>query len=247
MGIIYLIKNLLNNKTYVGQTKHDLDKRWNEHKYSYARYINDKDHGCSWALYGAIKKYGFENFTIIKFKQIENKYLDECEIKYIKILNTLVPNGYNIRTGGSTGKHCLESREKMRQAKIGEKNHNYGKQKSEEFKKLMSEKKSGKNHHFFNKKLSEEHKQKLSESHRKNIKNDNQLQMYISYVKERPAPHYTGEGYTVNIPGFKKNFTSKKLSLEQKLKMANDYVKSIKIIDEGSTTGRKSVLNCLSA
>ncbi len=226
MGIIYLIKNLLNNKTYVGQTKCDLNKRWNGHKSSYERYIRDKNHGCSWALYGAIKKYGFDNFALINFKQIEDKYLDEYETKYIKILNTMVPNGYNIRTGGSTGKHCLESREKMRKSKLGDKNHNYGKPRSESFKKLISEKKSGENHHFFNKKLSEEHKQKLSISH-KNNKND-MLPMYISYINERPAPHYSGEGYVVTIPGFKKHFTSKKLSIEQKLKMASDYASSIK-------------------
>ena len=194
--------------------------------HSYAGYIKGKEHGCSWALYGAIKKYGLENFTLINFKQVEDKDLDDYERKYIKVFNTMVPNGYNIRTGGLSGKHCLESREKMKNSKLGEKNHNYGKPRSEEFKKLMSEKKSGENHHFFNKKLSEEHKEKLSASHKQ--RKDINLPMYISYIKERSAPHYTGEGYVVTIPGFKKHFTSKKLSLEQKFEMASDYVKSVK-------------------
>lgn len=189
-----------------------------------------------------MKKYSKENFVIKELKFVNNDDdLDGEEIKYIKIYNSVVPNGYNIRTGGSKGKHCVESREKMRQAKLGVKNHNYGKPRSEEFKALMSAKKSGVNHHFWNKELSEKHKEKLAKSHKKD--ENNHLPMYIGYMKARPK-YYQDEGYVVTYPKHRKHFTSKKYTLSEKLQMAKNYLD--KIIDKGSTTGRRSAQGNLS-
>ena len=52
--------------------------------------------------------------------------------------------------------------------------------------------------------------------------------MYIVYVKERPT-HYVSSGYAVlNHPVLKhKYFTSKKLSDEEKLNKAYEYLKSV--------------------
>lgn len=225
MGIIYIIKNAINSKLYIGQTSKSLETRWNSHLSSYRQYCNGSKHGSSWALYGAMKKYGKKNFFIKQIKNIDDEDLDEEEIKYIKIFNSMVPNGYNIRTGGSKGKHCAESREKMRQAKLGEKNHNYGKPRSDEFKAIMSAKKSGKNHHFWNKEFNEEHKEKISKSHKKEKNKD--LPMYIGFIEARPK-YYQSDGYVVTYPGHKKHFTSKKLSLSEKLQMAKNYLEKVR-------------------
>jgi group I intron endonuclease len=224
MGIIYIIRNLINNKSYIGQTKTSLNKRWSGHLSSYKQYCNNSKHGSSWALYGAMRKYSLYNLVINKLLVCNDDELDEYEIKYIKIFNSVVPNGYNIRTGGSNGKHCEESREKMRQAKLGSKNYNYGKSRSDEFKAIMKIKKSKENHHFWGKELSIEHKEKLAQSHKKG--KGIGLQMYIAYIKARPK-HYQSEGYIVTYPGYKKHFTSKKFTLSQKLQMATEYLKSI--------------------
>ena len=50
--------------------------------------------------------------------------------------------------------------------------------------------------------------------------------MYVVYVKERPQ-YYQSSGYAVvNHPTLKnKHFTSKKLSDEEKLKLALEYIK----------------------
>ena len=112
----------------------------------------------------------------------------------------------------------------MRNAKLGDKNHNFGKPRTDETKLAISNAKSGEKHHFYNKELSVEHKLALSKAHKKSHVD---LPMYIVYVKERPS-HYISSGYSVvNHPVLKnKYFTSKKLSDEEKLNKAYEYLNS---------------------
>ena len=77
----------------------------------------------------------------------------------------------------------------MRESKLGEKNHNFGKPRTEETKRAISDAKNGSKHHFYGKELSFEHKLALSKSH-------TELPMYIVYVKARPE-HYTSSWYSV--------------------------------------------------
>lgn len=215
-GIIYKLTSP-SGKSYIGQTTRKFEKRLHEHVKT----------DCCKIISVAIKKYGIENFNISILCQTDNEEeLDELEKKYILEYNCLEPNGYNIRTGGSNGKHSDISKERMRQQKLGEKNHNYGKPRSDEFKKIMSEKKSGENHHFYGKELTYEHKLNLSKSHKKY-----DLPMYLVKIKERPNH---GSGYAVcNHPILKnRHFTSKKLTDEEKLQKAFNYLNSV----EGSTT-----------
>jgi hypothetical protein len=134
----------------------------------------------------------------------------------------MVPNGYNIRSGGSKGKHCEESKERMRQSKLGEKNFNYGKPRTDECKKNISIAKSGENHHFYGKSLSDDHKLKLSAK-----KSDTTLPMYVCIIS--PRKHSVG-GYAVDNHPFLKTkwFTSKKFTLEERLKLALEYLNSYK-------------------
>jgi group I intron endonuclease len=214
MGIIYCI-TFPNNKKYIGQTIRTLEKRLDEHQ---------KNKECI-AVYSAIQKYGFQNIKTEILLIINDVYLDYYEKKFIKSYNTICPNGYNIRTGGSNGKHCEESRERMRLSKLGSKNPNYGKPRTCETKNKISNKKRGEKHHFYGKQLKNEHKIKLSQSFKKYDKN---LPMYISYVKERPEC-YCSAGYIVLYPNTKKKyFTSKKLTMEEKLLQATKYLEEIR-------------------
>lgn len=108
----------------------------------------------------------------------------------------------------------------MRIAKLGERNPNFGKPRTEDFKQKLSKAKSGERHHFWGKHFTEEHKLNLSKSHKKS-----DLPMYLVYIKARPT-RYCFEGYAVtNHPVLKtKYFTSKKLTLEIKLKQAMEYL-----------------------
>lgn len=96
-------------KSYIGQTK-DFKRRKTEH---------ERPNGCI-AFSGAIRKYGIENFIITILE--DNLTLAEANIleeHYIKEHNTLIPNGYNLRSGGSNSSHSLESIQKMSLAKKG--------------------------------------------------------------------------------------------------------------------------------
>lgn len=211
MGIIYCLTSP-SGKKYIGQTVRNLDKRFEEHC---------KINECR-ILYNAIQKYGKDNFKKEIMMECENHLLDEYEIKFISQLNTVYPNGYNIRTGGKKGLHCDESREKMRQSKKGDKNFNFGKPRDEQTKLKISNSKKGEKHHFFGKKLSFEHKINLSKSHKKD-----DLPMYLVKIKARPEA-YSSSGYVIiNHPFLKtKYFTSKKFTDEEKYSMALNYLNS---------------------
>lgn len=211
------------NKIYIGQTTTSLEKRWSQHVYCA---LHKKGNSSCRALSNAIEKYGKDAFKVEVLLECQDEELDNFEVEYIAKYNSLCPNGYNIRTGGKAGKHCDESRERMRLSKLGPLNHNFGKPRTDITKQRISEAKSGENHHFFNKTFKDEHKEKLSQAHRKY---DETLPMYVTFVPARPE-YYQDEGYAVtNYPGFKnKYFVSKKISLEQKKELAINHLNSLK-------------------
>lgn len=87
---IYIIKNDINKKVYVGQAI-DTKKRFQSHC------KNNKDNSL---IDKAIKKYGKEHFWFeILESQIEN--YNEKEKYWIKYYNSKEPFGYNILNGGS--------------------------------------------------------------------------------------------------------------------------------------------------
>lgn len=102
MGYIYKITNIQTNKCYIGiTTKKDPIDRWKSHKYS-IRYGN----GCP-LLMNAFKKYGEEAFQFEILLNCVNEKLYDYEKEYIKIHNTLSPNGYNLHEGGEFGGNFL--------------------------------------------------------------------------------------------------------------------------------------------
>lgn len=91
MGIIYIIKNTINEKVYIGQTSRTLEIRWKE----YLRHYKRGDQ----AIYAAMRKYGIENFFVEKIEECEEDRLDEREIYWIQKYNSF-NNGYNSTLGG---------------------------------------------------------------------------------------------------------------------------------------------------
>lgn len=214
MGYIYCITSP-SGKRYIGQTIRNPHKRYKEHCKAQS--------GCL-LLINAIKKYGESSIKMEILLEINDYLLDIYEERFIAFYNTIEPFGYNIRKGGSTSVFSEESRNRMRLSKLGEKNHNYGKSRTDEAKHAISLAKKGEKHHFYGKELTIEHKLSLSVSHKKY---DDTLPMYIGYIKKRPQ-YYQSSGYVVaNHPNLKmKYFTSKKYSMEEKLKQAMDYLQT---------------------
>lgn len=113
MGWIYQIRNTENNKVYIGQTRQDnVALRWSEHIKSINS--NQESH-----LIRAFRHHGLEKFEFSVITWALNNQLDAIEINEIIKRNSLSPNGYNIREGGSRGCHSKESIEKIRKSHIG--------------------------------------------------------------------------------------------------------------------------------
>jgi len=100
-GYIYCITNVINGKQYIGQTSRTINFRWQQHKY---RTIGKKDNQY---LHNAMGKYGIENFKIEEVSRVNSELLSELhylldkeESKLISLYKSIVPNGYNITSGG---------------------------------------------------------------------------------------------------------------------------------------------------
>jgi len=102
-GTIYLRFCRTTNKSYIGQTTRTVQERW-----------RDRYTGCP--LFGRVlKKYGMAGFDTAILARAENQdELDQLEATFIKVYNTIHPNGYNLRDGGfGNGKHHPETLQKI--------------------------------------------------------------------------------------------------------------------------------------
>lgn len=135
-GQIYLIKNKINNKCYIGQalcftgsnnSKWGTLGRWKSHLRE--AFKNNQDH-CR-LLNNALRKYGEENFEISTLFKCNKDDLDNYEIEFIKKYNSIQPNGYNIKSGGYSSKNSEETILKMQQSHLGIRREKY-KRKNEE-------------------------------------------------------------------------------------------------------------------
>lgn len=95
--LIYIIKNKINNKVYIGQTCHSMMERFLQH----TKPSVVKKRG-TYKLYNAISKYGKENFYCELIEDnISEKDIDKKEMFYIEKYNSF-ENGYNSTRGADS-------------------------------------------------------------------------------------------------------------------------------------------------
>lgn len=96
---VYCHTNKTNGKKYVGITKQTLNQRWRQ----------GKGYGKTSPIYKAIKHYGWDGFDHDVLEDgLTYEEACEAEKRYIRELNCLVPNGYNLEYGGNAKKECNE-------------------------------------------------------------------------------------------------------------------------------------------
>lgn len=143
---IYQIRNLTNEKRYIGQAK-NLKQRFSIHR-TYLRQEN-RNHNENIHLWNAWKKYGEENFVFEILEYCEIEQLDVLENVYIR--STSIELLYNIRL-----EEAVTSRG-VKKNNTGINNPMYGKHHTDKTKKRISE---------ANKNPSIEIREKISKTHK---------------------------------------------------------------------------------
>lgn len=111
-GVIYQLLSP-SRKVYVGQTIKTLEHRLLCHK----QRARKKHH----PLYDAIRKYGWENFTVrVLCECYSQEDLDLAEQFFIQYYESLVPKGYNIALGGGD-KNYWKHFDDEKKSRIGQK------------------------------------------------------------------------------------------------------------------------------
>lgn len=96
-GFIYIIRNTINSKVYVGQTKVSVETRWQEHL-RHAKYGDQ-------VINRAMRKYGVDKFYIETLEICDISVIDYREMYYIDLYDsTNKSKGYNVSIGGKTPK-----------------------------------------------------------------------------------------------------------------------------------------------
>lgn len=96
-GFIYIIRNTINNKVYIGQTKVSVEIRWQEH-------LRHTKYGDQ-VINRAMRKYGVDKFYIETLEICDINIIDYREMYYIDLYDsTNKSRGYNVSIGGKTPK-----------------------------------------------------------------------------------------------------------------------------------------------
>lgn len=100
----YLIKNVVNGKAYIGQTKGDSGIRFLAH-------CSDARNGCQFRLHKAIREFGESAFRLAAIVRVGNRdQLNEAEKMLIEeFSSTDVAHGYNMTCGGYGTRKAKES------------------------------------------------------------------------------------------------------------------------------------------
>lgn len=129
-------------KIYIGRTK-DFNGRMTEHKHIALRKKAD------YALYRAIRKYGWDNFTKEIICEVDSENAQKVEEEFILAYNS-VKKGYNNTYAGSGGNMFTNNPELLDKLRntlskkySGDKNPMFGKTHSDSAKQLQKEKAKG--------------------------------------------------------------------------------------------------------
>ena len=104
---IYCIRNLINNKVYIGQSQ-NIEIRWTEERNTWN--INHYAH----PLNNSFKKHGLHNFEFIIIEECSLDIIDELEIQWISFFDSCnLDKGYNLALGGKSKGEDLKCQEKL--------------------------------------------------------------------------------------------------------------------------------------
>ena len=150
---IYIRRNTINGKSYVGQSV-DPQYRWRNEFYE------------DYVLGYALRKYGTQCFDSNVLFWVETLDAANFWERYlIQLYGTLGPNGYNIDDGGSNGNPFAgKSAAEMEVIWQKQSNARKGKKATAETRRKMSESRQGDKHPMWGKKHTDDTKQQISDT-----------------------------------------------------------------------------------
>ena len=147
MSGIYIIRNKINNKVYVGQSV-NTKLRIANHK----NLLRNNKHENKY-LQNSYNKYGYKNFEFKVIEKCKEECLDEKERYWIGYYDSMNRNkGYNRESGGNKNKHFDDERIK---SITGKGNPMYGKHHTDEVKEIIRKSNRGRNNKLTEKEVSE--------------------------------------------------------------------------------------------
>lgn len=116
MSYIYLITNTVNGKRYIGQTKHNVNKRWQDHQKAAKRHQRKNE--SLPVFQRAILKYGHDKFVVSVLEECTDNIAFDREVVWIKRLSP----EYNMTKGGEhSWNEGLTKQDNEKLASIGKK------------------------------------------------------------------------------------------------------------------------------
>lgn len=177
MRVIYEFVNNINGKVYVGQAK-DFKSRLRCHKY------HTKSNKKNSPFYAALRKYGWDNFSINIIEECDIEILNDREEYWIEQKKCLYPNGYNLMKGGKQYEMSDDTKKKISEIRKGIK---FSPKHIENLKKS----------HLGNK-LSEETKRKISEINKGRIHSEEtRVKLRYSNPNRKEVGRFNEEGILV--------------------------------------------------
>lgn len=220
--LIYKHTNLINGKSYIGLTKQEPERRW-QNGYGYSQ--------TQPYFYNAIQKYGWDNFEheILEENLETFEQAAKRETYWIAFYHTWVNDpacmGYNLSSGGEGNPgHTVSEETKLKLSKA-----NSGKKHSETTKQKLSSKMSGEGNPFFGKchtlesrkkisnsrlgkKLSSETKLKISESNKgRPVTPETKLKLSQALKGKNTGPNLKLRGQAKSVESIQKANETKKL------------------------------------
>lgn len=184
---IYMIINIINKKIYIGSTI-NLKERWKKHK----QHLRNKKH-INCYLQKSWEKYGEESFKFEILQQVTHaEHLISYEQVYMDYYKSYDKNiGYNIRIKADSNLGIKRNKDTRKKLSIIAKQRKM----SEETKLKIKNSLLGDKNHFYNKKHKEESKARMG------AKGENHFQSKLDWSKVREIRqlHKTGKYTNIQI------------------------------------------------